>query len=136
MDVLLNLDVGKSAGPDGIPASFWKRTARCFAAPLTALFNQSLSDGVFPSAWKTAHVTVIHKSGLRNKIDNYRQVSLLSCVSKMMDKLMCLRPMTDFKGIISDRQHGFMTEKSTTTKLDKGNWWSRWLRKVKPYLNS
>ena len=108
MDVLSNPDARKSAGPDGIPASFWRKTARYFAPSLTVLFNQSLSDGIFPSAWKSYTSPICAtKSTTIAKF----------CVSKMMDKLMCLRLTTVFKDIISDRQHGLMTRKSTTTNL-------------------
>ena len=80
-----------------------EKQATTYVQHTTLVESVTLSDGIFLSAWKTVHVTVIHKSGLRNKVGNYRQVSLLSCVAKMMNKLMCLRPTTAFKGIISDR---------------------------------
>ena len=94
ISALSNLDANKSADPGGIPAKFWKQTARYFAAPLTVLFNQSLANCIFHNASKIALVTAIHKSGLRSKVDNYRQVSLLSCIAKIMDKLMCVRLTT------------------------------------------
>ena len=59
----------------------------------------------------------IHKSGMRGAIKNYRQISLLSCVGKVMDKLMCNRLTKAFENIISERQHGFLSGRSTTTNL-------------------
>ena len=117
LQVLSHLDTGKSTGPDDIPASFWKRTAECVASPLTQLFNESLSTGIFPTEWKIAHVKAIHKSGMRGAIENYRQISLLSCVGKVMAKLMCSRLTKAFGNIISERQHGFLSGRSTTTNL-------------------
>ena len=69
--VMKSLDVSKGAGPDDLPPSFWKRTALVLAEPLMMLFNLSLSSGCFPSVWKEAFVTAIHKSDLRSKVENY-----------------------------------------------------------------
>ena len=85
--------------------------------PLTQLFNESLPTGIFPTEWKIAHVKAIHKSGIRGAIENYRQISLLSCVGKVMAKLMCSRLTKAFGNIISERQHGFLSGRSTTTNL-------------------
>ena len=83
------------------------------AGPLTQLCNESLATGIFPTEWKIAHLKAIHKSGMRNAIENYRQISLLSCVGK----LMCNRLTRAFENIISERQHGFLSGRSTTTNL-------------------
>jgi hypothetical protein len=45
---LLELDVSKGAGPDGIPPFIMKNCAFAFARPLSLLFNRSLSTCVFP----------------------------------------------------------------------------------------
>ena len=112
-----NLDTSKGAGPDGLPPSLWKRTASALATPLTLVLNSSLSQGVLSSEWKRAFVVAIHKSGLRSKVENYRQVSLLSCPAKIFDKMMCQRTTLLFSPFISERQHGFYKGRSTTTNL-------------------
>lgn len=117
LKTLSGLDQKKGAGPDGLPPRFWKGTAAAISAPLTAIYNASLSTGVFPQLWKQAYITAIHKSGLRSKIENYRQISILSCLAKVMDNLMSQRLTCAFKNIISDKQHGFLKGRSTTTNL-------------------
>ena len=58
-----------------------------------------------------------HKSSLRSKIENYRQISILSCLGKVLDSLMCNRLTRALGHVISDQQHGFLQRKSTTTNL-------------------
>ena len=97
----------------------WKSRVKASAltTPLTLIFNSSLNQGVFPSEWKRAFEVAVHKSGLRSKVENYRQVSLLSCPAKIFDKLMCQRTTSLFSSLISERQHGFYKGRSTTTNL-------------------
>jgi hypothetical protein len=52
--VLLELDVSKSASPNGIPPLILNNCASAFARPLFRLFNRSLSTCVFPDRW-TGH---------------------------------------------------------------------------------
>jgi hypothetical protein len=55
---------------------------------LTALFQLSLQQGVFPSEWKVANVVPIPKTGDTHEVTNYRPVSLLSQVSKVLRRLI------------------------------------------------
>ena len=61
--VLLSLDVNKASGPDGISNRMLKETARSISSSLTDVFNFSLRVGVYPSQWKEAKVTPVHKTG-------------------------------------------------------------------------
>ena len=54
--------------------------------PLTILFNRCLSEGIFPSIWKIAHVTPLRKKGPENLCNNYRPIWLLSCVGKILER--------------------------------------------------
>lgn len=111
------LDVGKCAGPDGIPPLFFKLCADELSAPLTILFNKSIRTGMFPNIWKTAHVIPIFKSGDRSCCTNYRPISILSCPAKLFESLVYTPLYDHFKEILSDRQHGFVRRRSTLTNL-------------------
>lgn len=87
------------------------------ATPLTMIYNASLLAGAFPLLWKLAYVIAVHKSGLRSRVQNYRQISMLSCAGKVLDSLMCQRVTAAFKDTISEAQHGFFRGRSTTTNL-------------------
>ena len=74
-EILSNLDINKAVGPDLVHNKILKSCAGVLAAPLTAFFNRSLHEGKFPTIWKTAHVTPIHKkkeSTILTTTDQYR----------------------------------------------------------------
>jgi len=83
---LLRLNVGKAAGPDDISNNVLKQTSYFLAPRLTTLFQLSLNQGIVPDDWKDAHVTPIHKSGRLDLANNYRPISLTSCVCKIMER--------------------------------------------------
>ena len=116
---IINLNTTKAIGPDLIHNILIKTACIVIEQPLTDLFNKSLSEGIFPSIWKTAHVTPIHKKGSRSICSNYRPISLLSCVGKVMEK--CIQKhLTSYlkqNEIITNSQSGFTHGDSTTYQL-------------------
>jgi len=83
---LRQLDVNKATGPDGIPSRLLKETAEQIAPSLTKLFNKSLQLGVVPSDWKLANLVPIFKTGKRELVENYRPISLLPVISKVLER--------------------------------------------------
>ena len=57
-----------------------------FANPLCKLLNLSILTKSFPNHWKIAKVTPLHKGGARNDINNYRPISVLPVLSKILEK--------------------------------------------------
>ena len=91
---LKGLEVSKVTGPDGIPARVLKHCAAELSQPLSQLFSLCFQHGTQPSLWKTANVVPIHKKRSRTAVENYRPVSLLSVLSKVMEKVVNRRIMT------------------------------------------
>ena len=60
---LLNLDISKATGVDGLSHTILKVSAKVIAPSLTKSFNKSLASGVFPTKWKTSKITPMYKSG-------------------------------------------------------------------------
>jgi hypothetical protein len=114
---LKNLKVNKCAGPDGFPPELFKRCADALCYPLALIYNASLALGHMPSKWKEAHVTPIHKGGSQNDVRNFRPISKLSIVAKVLDSLVADELFERFKTIISVNQHGFYRRRSTVTNL-------------------
>ena len=82
---LAKLEVTEASGPDGITARLLKDVAPVIAKPITYLVNLTISTGLIPAERKDARVTSIFKSGARNDVNNYRPISVLPLVSKIME---------------------------------------------------
>ena len=78
----------KATGLDQIPASVVKDSIECIVQPLTHIINLSLVTGKIPDAWKKARVTPIHKSGDTSDPTNYRPISILPILSKVLERLV------------------------------------------------
>ncbi|GFS13491.1 reverse transcriptase [Elysia marginata] len=87
---------------------------------LLDLFNNSWRTGCVPEVWKEAHIIPIHKKG-KSKTDpiSYRPISLISCVGKLLEKIINKRLMyhLETNGIISPTQSGFRKNKTTEDQL-------------------
>ena len=79
----------KSCDLDRIPTRLLKSCIDSLLPPITKLINLSLSSGTFPPAFKFAHVTPLLKKPSLSKEDlkNYRPVSNLSVMSKLIEKV-------------------------------------------------
>ena len=96
-----------------------KRVAHLIAPPLAMLFNQSISQGKFPSKLKLANVIPLYKKGAKSDPNNYRPISLLNVFSKIFEKIMKTKFMTFIKeqNILSPAQFGFQQNVSTEDAL-------------------
>ena len=120
LDLLLSLDTSKASGPDGISAKMLKNTATSIYRSVTKIFNQSISTGQVPSGWKSSLVVPVPKTSdhLQNP-NNYRPISLLSILSKVLEKHI-YSLIVDFLAehhLLSDAQWGFLPGRSTVSAL-------------------
>ncbi|MEW8186271.1 MAG: reverse transcriptase family protein, partial [Candidatus Thiodiazotropha endolucinida] len=118
-DALFNLNIYKASGPDLISPRLLKEGANILAAPLCTLFNRSLVGRYYPKLWKNANVTPIHKKDDESLPSNYRPISLLSQMGKIMERCVhkCLYNYAIGNGILSPLQSGFIRGDSTTYQL-------------------
>ena len=114
---LSNIDPHKGAGPDHLPPVLVRECADSLANPLAIIYNRSLAEGRFPTVWKTAGVVPVHKSGSVHRVENYRPISILCCVAKVLEKFVFERMYAAAKPIISIFQHGFVKKRSTLSNL-------------------
>ena len=118
MKVILDkLDEFKVSSPDNVPSIFYKRLSSIISLPLSILFNKSLREGVYPSAWKISNVTPVYKSGKKSDVCNYRPISILSAASKVFERIIFNKVYNHVRDFITPAQHGFVTGKSTLTNL-------------------
>ena len=111
-DLLASLDISKATGPDGISAQMLKRTAETITPIISSLFNQSISTGTVSDLWKLSLVVPIHKQGDKANPGNYRPISLLPIISKVLEQHIAEKLRSILS--ISDQQWGFLPGRSTT----------------------
>jgi hypothetical protein len=112
LTIINNLEPKSSGDIDGISNRMLKFVKFELATPLVHLFNLSLLTGVFPSKLKMSRTVPIFKSGDPAGCDNYRPISLLSNISKVLEKAVAERLMNHLKynkliKINSDFKKGF-----------------------------
>ena len=114
--LLGSLDVSKSNGRDGISARMLKSTSHSIAPAITKLFNMSIASGKLPKDWKSSLVVPIPKKGDHSDPSNYRPISLLPVLSKVLERHMSnlLYDHLLEHAPISTKQWGFLPGRSTT----------------------
>jgi hypothetical protein len=106
------LKAKKSCGLDKINARLVKDAA-------DYIINISLTTAKFPSAWKKAKVIPVFKYGPKSNPTNYRPLSILPVLSKILERAV----YTQFNyflnnhHLISPKQYGFRLKSSTITAV-------------------
>ena len=90
-NILLKVDENKAVGPDNISPRLLRQCADELAGPLATLFNHCLQTSTWPESWKTSNVFPVHKKGGKSEVKNYRPVSLLSVISKVVETIVTSR---------------------------------------------
>jgi hypothetical protein len=118
-DLLKNIDTSKATGSDGISPKLLHEAGQSIVPSLTKLINLSLQTSTVPSIWKLANVLPLFKKGDKCDTNNYRPVSLLSCVSKILERVVFKHLYNYVKenGLLSPHQSGFQTGDSTVNQL-------------------
>ena len=118
-DVLMNLNIYKACGPDVLSPRLLKEGATVLAEPLSILFNRSLEKCYFPVIWKDANVSPIYKKDDQSLPSNYRPISLLSSVGKVMERCVHkhLYNYVIENNLIAPLQSGFKHGDSTNFQL-------------------
>ena len=83
---LLSLKPNKAIGLDKISARLLKCAAHSICCSITRLLNLSIQSGKFPEIWKCSKVSALFKSGNRTNPSNYRLISILPTLSKILEK--------------------------------------------------
>lgn len=132
-NIIRTLRKDSSVGWDTIPTKIIQTSSMVLLPVITYVCNLSLATGVFPTAFKKALIHPIYKSGDRDSVNNYRPISVLTGMSKILERIINnkLVKYLDTYGIISQNQFGFRSGKSSedavtslsdliTRKLDQG----------------
>ncbi|CAI5938157.1 unnamed protein product [Closterium sp. NIES-65] len=109
---LIGLPKGKSPGQDGLPAelfvSHWDLLGECFMEFVRG-FERT---GVLPKSLTTALTKLLHKKGEKDLLTNYRPITLLTTVYKVLAKVLVNKLKKELHQVISKEQHGFIPGRS------------------------
>ena len=119
LNLLSKINVSKSIGPDEIPSRVLLEARVELTSVLTFIFNQTLKEGQLPSDWLCANVTPIHKKGLKDKVENYRPISLTCTCCKLLEHIVHshISKYLEINKILLKNQHGFRQNHSCSTQL-------------------
>ena len=121
LKIVKTLKSKKSTGHDGISNKLLQQIIRNIAAPLEHIFNLSLSAGCCPDLLKLAKVIPVYKKDDPTQVTNYRPISLLPCISKILEKIVYKRldSFLSLNKILNSAQFGFRKKFSTDFAIAK-----------------
>ena len=103
--ILKNFDENKASGIDDLSWILIRDEAKLLTTTITQLCNLSVSSGTFPDACKIAKLKPLFKTGTRTDPKNYRSISLLSLLSKVLER------------VIHEQTTGFLDKHKTLYKF-------------------
>ena len=100
VDILEKFDNNKAAGIDDLSGIFLKDGAKSLSKPISDLINLSISLSSVPDSCKVAKLKPLFKKGSKLKPTNFRPISLLPLIWKVLEK------------VVHDQTQTFLTENS------------------------
>ena len=119
LKLLKQLNPAKSAGIDNLSGKFLKEGAPVLDSPITDLVNLSISLSLIPDDCKIAKLKPLYKKEAKTKPKNYRPISLLPLLSKIIERIIHnqTQEFLDKNNILYKYQSGFRKHHSTDTCL-------------------
>ena len=114
-NIIKKLNPSKTKDYYGLQTTLLQRNNLYLARPLCMLVNQSIVESVFPDTLKLAYITPIFKAGCKMDIKNYRPVSILPVISKVIEKAVT-QQLTEYierSQLLNPSQYGFRRGYST-----------------------
>ena len=110
---------GEPIGLDKISARLLKSSANTITPSVTKLLNLSIRTGKFPKSWKCSKITALFKSCDRTNASNYRPISILPTLSKILEKTVHsqLYQYVVTNNLLTRKQFGFRKGLSTVSAL-------------------
>ena len=115
--ILSSLAPDKAKGIDNIGPQILKACSLSLYILLSHLFAQSLNNSSIPQEWLIHLICPIHKSGDKSDVSNYRPISLLCTVSKVLERLVYNKIIDFISPQISNYQFGFLARRSSLHQL-------------------
>jgi hypothetical protein len=110
----------KACGNDGIPVEFWVYVeSRKLHEYLLKIFNKSLESGYVEPRFKDVIIQFLHKKGDKAELNNYRTLSLINHLGKVLERMVSLRlsAAAEKYGWLPEEQNGFRSARGTVDSL-------------------
>ena len=118
-EAINRLSSSPSCSLDQITALMLKEAKTELLPILSHLFNLSISKRTFPEAWKISKVTPLFKAGRMDSSENYRPISIIATIGKVLERLVhsqCTAYLKQYD-LLNENQFGFREKHSTGTCL-------------------
>ena len=124
--IICSLRINKAAGLDKIPTRLLRGAAKELTPSITYLVNKSITDGTVPAVCKMAQVTPLYKDNDKLQVQNYRPISVLPVLSKVIERVVHtqLSIHLDQLGYLYKHQYGFRRGHSTQQAIAQLNDWA------------
>ena len=109
----------KAYGGDNLLNEYFIETVDILAPHICNMFNKIIDSGFFPDIWSNGIIVPIHKKGSVSDVNNYRGITLVSCLSKLFTSVLNKRieKICNEHNLISDAQFGFRKGRSTVDAI-------------------
>ena len=125
INIIQNMQPKNTFGYDEISNKLLKHIVPVISKPLTLIINQSITTGIFPDKLKTAKIIPLYKKDNPMLLENYRPISLLPSISKVIEKVIYCQLFDYFTdhNLFYPNQYGFRknhnTEQATLEVVDR-----------------
>ncbi|GBG77254.1 hypothetical protein CBR_g23582 [Chara braunii] len=107
----------KASGLDGMPIELFKEFKCFFATLLTQAFNEALMHDSLPVGFADAYVVLLYKKGPKEDVKNWRPISILNAIYKILAKVMATRVNGVLPRLIHPTQTGFVPGRQIVTNI-------------------
>ena len=108
--IIRSLPMHRSNGPDGLPYEIYadEQIWELISGSYIAMLNYSISHGILPESMRECDVVLLHKKGSRNKMSNYRPISVLNCDYRIFARILVARLNPAATLLVHPDQTGFI----------------------------
>lgn len=112
LETLKALPNGRTPGMDGLPSEFFLKMWDTIGSDITEVFKEALEKGHLCRELNTRMLCLLIKGGNKTNIKNWRLITLLGTIYKLLAKTMARRIQPMLKRIIRPNQTGFLKGRS------------------------
>uniref|UniRef100_A0A2N9I4J4 Reverse transcriptase domain-containing protein n=1 Tax=Fagus sylvatica TaxID=28930 RepID=A0A2N9I4J4_FAGSY len=113
LQVVKDLQGDKSPGPDGFTMAFYQKCWRVLERDIMGFFDEFFENGTFAYSLNATFVTLIPKKQNALNIRDFRPISLIGSVYKILSKVLANRLRRVLGGLVSESQNAFVGGRQT-----------------------